>query len=176
MLPQSLEFHPILDPEVSIIGKTRRAQITWGKHGWMSTQRDRLRLSPFESAWFAFHSRGSLANSQSLIPVTLTTNRAPVKTAWAYTVARRLGFDLQEALSIAHVYVHFSSLKHALKLGNILNAQETKDAEEEIMELPGQEKDPSTGNKGKGRMWGNAKEGVRGQSSQPWVGILRARM
>ncbi|BEI80468.1 hypothetical protein CcaverHIS002_0109970 [Cutaneotrichosporon cavernicola] len=88
-LPQSLEFHEILDPE-------------------------------------------------QLIPVTVTVNRAPVKTAWAYTVARRLGFDAQESLSLAHVYVHIGSMKHALNLGNIYDAAQTRDAEDEIRELPGE--------------------------------------
>jgi len=70
----------------------------------------------------------------------MTVNRAPVKTAWAYVVATRLGFDVQEALSIAHVHVHISSMKHALMLGNILNKEETREAEAEIRELPGDEK------------------------------------
>lgn len=113
----------------------------------------------------------------------MTVNRAPIKTAWAYVVARRIGFDLQEALSIAHVYVHFSSLKHALMLGNILNPQETREAEEEISELPGWRKETEKvgegskgARKGRGRMWGNAREGEKGMSSQPWVDILRAKM
>lgn len=126
-----------------------------------------------------------LTSVQELLPVTVTVNRAPIKTAWTYVVARRLGFDVQEALSIAHVYVHFSSLKHALMLGNILNPQETREAEEEISELPGwvKENDHKPGEssrtqarKGKGRMWGNAREGEKGMSSQPWVDILRAKM
>lgn len=121
--------------------------------------------------------------------MTVSVNRAPIKTAWTYVVARRLGFDLQEALSIAHVYVHFSSLKHALMLGNILNPQETREAEEEISELPGWRKEGEkigessrngagvgAARRGKGRMWGNAREGEKGQSSQPWVDILRAKM
>ena len=101
----------------------------------------------------------------------MTVNRAPVNTAWVYTVALRMGFDAQEALSLAHAYVHFSSMKHALMLGNILNAQETKEAEQELAELPEDE----THSKWKGK--GKEKNGIPGVvgSSQPWVGILRAR-
>jgi hypothetical protein len=118
-------------------------------------------------------------SAQLLIPVSITTNRAPVKTAWAFVVSERLGFDRQEALSIAHVFVHFSSLKHALMLGNILNKQETKDAEEEMSELPDGarwvKKKPETS-------WTSRKRGREEeekvdlmQSSQPWVGLLRAK-
>ncbi len=101
----------------------------------------------------------------------------------------KMGFDIQESLSIAHVYVHLSSLKHALRLGNILNKEETKEAEDELAELPGEEngwlarkKEREQGGKGKGKGrsgWGRDKgrseeDAVIG-SSQPWVGILRAR-
>jgi hypothetical protein len=77
-----------------------------------------------------------ITDPEALIPISITTNRAPVKTAWAFVVSERLGFDRQEALSIAHVFVHFSSMKHALMLGNIYNKQETREAEEEMAELP----------------------------------------
>jgi hypothetical protein len=117
--------------------------------------------------------------------VSVTVNRAPVKTAWAYTVALKMGFDVQESLSIAHVYVHLSSLKHALMLGNILNPQETKEAEDELAELPGGDERPwasgskkdaggASYSKGKGRGWEERETSAIG-SSQPWVGILRAR-
>jgi hypothetical protein len=116
----------------------------------------------------------------------MTVNRAPVKTAWAYVVATRLGFDVQEALSIAHVHVHISSMKHALMLGNILNKEETREAEAEIRELPGDEKwlkkdrEREGGRmdwrKGKGKGRRGEKEEVKSiGSSQPWVGIMRAR-
>ena len=88
-----------------------------------------------------------------------------MKTAWVYAVAIRMGFDVQEALSMAHVYVHLSSLNHALMLGNILNDEETKAAQEELSELPGE---PWSGVKGKmGTSTVN--------SSQPWVDILKAK-
>ncbi|EIW71720.1 hypothetical protein TREMEDRAFT_28164 [Tremella mesenterica DSM 1558] len=112
---------------------------------------------------------------ESLIPLTVTTNRAPVKTAWVFVVAQRMGFDTQESLSIAHVYVHLSSLKHALMLGNILTPQETKEAEEELRELPGEEKrrKVSSGKlRGRGRK--EEEDDVKVGSSQPWVGIMKA--
>ena len=107
---------------------------------------------------------------QALLAVSVTVNRAPIKTAWAYCVARRLGFDVEESLSLAHVYVHIGSLKHALSLGNILNAQETRDAENEIRELPG-ESDYHVPGKRKREEVEEKKVG----SSQPWVGLLRSK-
>ena len=105
-----------------------------------------------------------------------------MKTAWAYVVATRLGFDTQESLSIAHVHVHISSMKHALMLGNILNPEETKEAEAEIRELPGDEKWGKKKLVGRDRDgWrkrgkGNEKEEVKSiGSSQPWVGIMKSR-
>ncbi|WRT69464.1 uncharacterized protein IL334_006450 [Kwoniella shivajii] len=122
---------------------------------------------------------------EELLPLTLTTNRAPVSTAWAFTISRKLGFDVAESLSIAHVYVHISSLKHALMLGNILGEEETREAREEIEELPGGEKDlPSKLRKkevkGKGRNRFGRKDDEKVEirshgSAQPWIGIMRAK-
>lgn len=125
---------------------------------------------------YEFH---EITHVESLLPVNVTVNRAPVKTAWCYAVARRMGFDVEEALSIAHVYVHISSLKHALGLGNILNTQQTREAEEEIRELPGEAdfRRPAAGNSRDD--WRSRRRGVVVEkavgSSQPWVGILRAK-
>lgn len=111
--------------------------------------------------------------------MTLTVNRSPVKTAWAFIVCERLGFDRQEALSLAHVFVHFSSLKHALMLGHILNPQETKEAEEELAELPDgakwikKKEEPKAF--GRKRFRGEVKQEESVGSSQPWVGLLRAK-
>lgn len=93
-----------------------------------------------------------------------------MKTAWAYVVARRAGFDVEESLSLAHVYVHIGSLKHALALGNILNAAETRAAEEEIRELPGESAYHVPGSSRK-------KEVVEKSvgSSQPWVHLLKSK-
>jgi hypothetical protein len=120
-----------------------------------------------------------ITDPEALIPISITTNRAPVKTAWAFVVSERLGFDRQEALSIAHVFVHFSSMKHALMLGNIYNKQETREAEEEMAELPDGakwvKKKPETTWNRKKRGREEEKEAEAVQSSQPWVGLLRAK-
>ncbi|WWC73474.1 uncharacterized protein I206_107444 [Kwoniella pini CBS 10737] len=122
---------------------------------------------------------------EQLLPLTLTTNRAPVSTAWAYTISRRLGFDVAESLSLAHVYVHISSLKHALMLGHILNEIETREAKEEIEDLPGGEinlpsnirrQDKAKIRKkhfGQKHVAEEESKVIR-ESSQPWVGIMRA--
>lgn len=102
----------------------------------------------------------------------MTVNRAPVKCAWTYVVARRLGFDAQEALSIAQVHVHISSLKHALFLGNVLNAQQVKEAEDEIRELPGEHDFKA---KVTTKDWKRAKPQPAVGSSQPWVGIMNSK-
>ncbi|OCF38828.1 hypothetical protein I317_07370 [Kwoniella heveanensis CBS 569] len=131
-----------------------------------------------------------IVDVEQLVPLTLTTNRAPVSTAWAYTLSRRLGFDHIESLSIAHVYVHISSLKHALMLGNILGEQETREARREVEELPGGEKelpdklrrqmqDEQTRGRG-GRGWkGKGREETQRRdvagSAQPWVQLMRAK-
>lgn len=117
---------------------------------------------------------------QALIPIIVTTNRAPVKTAWAYVVSQKLGFDPQESLSIAHVYTHISSTKHALFLGNILTPAETKEAEQDMRELPREEgfesiKDRSKDQRRKGKNRGAVEEVRVVGSSQPWVGIMKAR-
>lgn len=104
----------------------------------------------------------------------MTVNRAPIKTAWAYTAARRRGFDVQESLSLAHVYVHIGSLKHALALGNILDPEQTRDAEEEIRELPGEAGYRRPGHSPQKRKWETEEKPVG--SSQPWVGLLRSRL
>ncbi|WOO77860.1 uncharacterized protein LOC62_01G001418 [Vanrija pseudolonga] len=126
-------------------------------------------------ASFDFH---EILDPERLLDVSVTVNRAPIKTAWAYAVARRRGFDAQEALSIAHVYVHISSLKHALVLGNVLNAAETREAEEEIRELPGEEnyRRPDDREAWRKRRRGEAEPAVSVSSGQPWVGIMRAKI
>lgn len=125
-----------------------------------------------------------VADGKAILPITITTNRAPVKTAWAYVVCRRLGFDAQESLSIAHVYVHINSLKHALMLGNILNPRETKEAEEELAELPGykavtvDENDRwARRDKGKGKRRGYERITNKADqgNSQPWVEIMNTK-
>ena len=167
-VPESLEFHPITDPEVCFpVLYASSVGVAHGGSPWRSPGR----------YWTSELDPTDPADDQKLIPVSITTNRAPVKTAWAYTVAVRMGFDTQEALSIAHVYVHLSSMRHALKLGNIYNKEETREAEDELADLPGADvrvaaKPEKWGRRGRGKE--EEKRNVIG-SSQPWVGILRAK-
>ena len=64
-------------------------------------------------------------------------------------------------------------------LGNILNKQETRDAEEEILELPDGakwvKKKPETHWTSRKRGREEEKDTEPMQSSQPWVGLLRAK-
>ncbi|KAH8919900.1 hypothetical protein BT69DRAFT_1266106 [Atractiella rhizophila] len=47
----------------------------------------------------------------------VVVNRAPVMTAWATVVAERLGFNREEALSIAHAYTEMNATSKATYLG-----------------------------------------------------------
>ncbi|OCH94137.1 hypothetical protein OBBRIDRAFT_198789 [Obba rivulosa] len=44
-------------------------------------------------------------------------NRAPIMTAWAFIVAERLGFQREEALSIASVYTEMNAITKGISLG-----------------------------------------------------------
>lgn len=68
-------------------------------------------------------------------------------------------------------------MKHALVLGNVLNAQETREAEEEIRELPGEEnyRRPDDREAWRKRRRGEVEPAVSVSSGQPWVGIMRAK-
>ncbi|EJT48821.1 hypothetical protein A1Q1_02156 [Trichosporon asahii var. asahii CBS 2479] len=69
------------------------------------------------------------------------------------------------------VHVHISSLKHALFLGNVLNAQQVKEAEDEIRELPGEHDFKA---KVTTKDWKRGKPQPAVGSSQPWVGIMNS--
>lgn len=116
-----------------------------------------------------------LTSLQQLQGIRVITNRAPVKTAWAYTICMRLGFSHLESLSLAQAYVHINSLKHALMLGNILGEEETKEARRELEDLP--DGDQGSWNKKRGRRLGKDQvtATVAVGSSQPWVGILGSK-
>ncbi|KAL7424929.1 hypothetical protein Q5752_000616 [Cryptotrichosporon argae] len=117
-----------------------------------------------------------VVDPEQLIPVTVTVNRAPVKTAWAYAVARRLGFSAAEALSLAHVHVHIASMKHALSVGGILNAQEEREAREELEELGENVRGKVKVEQDKSRRgWREEKVVLAVGSSQPWVSLLRSK-
>lgn len=57
-------------------------------------------------------------------------NRAPLMTAWAMVVAERLGFEREEALSIASVYTEMNAISKGVSLGLI---DESRKKEIEIL-------------------------------------------
>lgn len=67
-------------------------------------------------------------------------------------------------------------MKHALALGNIYDAQQTRDAEEEIRELPGEHdyRRPGAPTSPQKRRWEKPEPKAVG-SSQPWVLLLRTK-
>ncbi|TCD69650.1 hypothetical protein EIP91_006667 [Steccherinum ochraceum] len=46
-----------------------------------------------------------------------TINRAPIMTAWSFIVAERLGFQREEALSIASVYTEMNAISKGVSIG-----------------------------------------------------------
>ncbi|WVO13716.1 hypothetical protein L204_101338 [Cryptococcus depauperatus] len=113
-----------------------------------------------------------IVDIEQLKSVRLVTNRAPVKTAWAYTICVRLGFTHLESLSLAQAYVHISSLKYALMLGNTLGEVEKKEARRELEEL-------SVGNESyrekSRRLESSQEKRFMGLSAQPWVEIMGSK-
>ncbi|UOH82332.1 hypothetical protein LQV05_005030 [Cryptococcus neoformans] len=104
--------------------------------------------------------------------IRVITNRAPVKTAWVYSICMRLGFSHLESLSFAQAYVHINSLKHALMLGNILGEEETREAQRELEDLPDGEQGSWSKKRGRKPGKDQVTATVAVRSSQPWVGIL----
>lgn len=62
---------------------------------------------------------GEILDEGILRSKTVVVNRAPVMTAWAMTVAERLGFDREESLSIASVYTEANAVSKGASLGVI---------------------------------------------------------
>lgn len=87
-------------------------------------------------------------------------------TAWAFVICEKMGFDRVEALSLASTFTSITSTQHALALGNIYDAAQTRDAELELQQLPG-----------KRRKLGGEEEGdeISG-NAQPWVGVMRRKL
>ncbi|OWZ77809.1 hypothetical protein C365_03564 [Cryptococcus neoformans Bt85] len=108
--------------------------------------------------------------------IRVITNRAPVKTAWAYSICMRLGFTHLESLSFAQAYVHINSLKHALMLGNILGEEETREAQRELEDLPDGEQGSWSKKRGRKPGKDQVTATVAVRSSQPWVGILGSKV
>ncbi|KAJ3856364.1 hypothetical protein EV368DRAFT_71684 [Lentinula lateritia] len=70
---------------------------------------------------FLYHSEGSefksLEFNEILQSKSTVVNRAPLMTAWATVVAERMGFQREEALSIASSYTEMNALSKGVSLG-----------------------------------------------------------
>ncbi|THH05629.1 hypothetical protein EW146_g9851, partial [Bondarzewia mesenterica] len=58
-----------------------------------------------------------LLDEDVLKPKFTVVNRAPIMMAWAFIVAERLGFQREEALSIASVYTEMNAISKGISLG-----------------------------------------------------------
>ncbi|KAI0719586.1 hypothetical protein C8T65DRAFT_706263 [Cerioporus squamosus] len=56
-------------------------------------------------------------DEEAIKPKYTVVNRAPVMMAWAFVVAERLGFQREEALSIASVYTEMNAISKGVSLG-----------------------------------------------------------
>ncbi|KAF4575022.1 hypothetical protein EYR36_006378 [Pleurotus pulmonarius] len=60
---------------------------------------------------------GPVLDEQVLMGKSVVVNRAPVMSAWATVVAERMGFNREEALSIASVYTEMNAISKGVALG-----------------------------------------------------------
>ncbi|KAG2056353.1 hypothetical protein BDR06DRAFT_1006064 [Suillus hirtellus] len=67
---------------------------------------------------------GSLEFNEVLNTKFTVVNRAPLMTAWATVVAERLGFEREEALSIASVYTEMNAISKGVSLGLLDKSRE----------------------------------------------------
>ncbi|KAI0750715.1 hypothetical protein C8Q80DRAFT_1153578 [Daedaleopsis nitida] len=58
-----------------------------------------------------------ILDEEAIKPKSTVINRAPIMTAWAFVVAERLGFQREEALSIASVYTEMNARTKGVSLG-----------------------------------------------------------
>ncbi|KAK7695880.1 hypothetical protein QCA50_000518 [Cerrena zonata] len=56
-------------------------------------------------------------NEETLMSKSVVINRAPIMAAWSFIVAERLGFQREEALSIASVYTEMNAISKGVSLG-----------------------------------------------------------
>lgn len=56
-------------------------------------------------------------DEEALKPKFVVVNRAPIMMAWAFVVAERLGFQREEALSIASVYTEMNAISKGVSIG-----------------------------------------------------------
>ncbi|KAI0081739.1 hypothetical protein K474DRAFT_1635035 [Panus rudis PR-1116 ss-1] len=60
---------------------------------------------------------GEILDEEVLMPKFTVSNRAPIMAAWSFVVAERLGFQREEALSIATVYTEMNAISKGVSLG-----------------------------------------------------------
>ncbi|KAG6873771.1 hypothetical protein C0995_011590 [Termitomyces sp. Mi166 len=70
-----------------------------------------------EAANYGSFDFGEILDEEFLMRKTTVINRAPLMTLWAMTVAERLGFRREEALSIASVYTEMNAMAKGVSLG-----------------------------------------------------------
>ncbi|KAK0486868.1 hypothetical protein EDD18DRAFT_651532 [Armillaria luteobubalina] len=70
-----------------------------------------------EAAKYGSLDFNEVLDTEVLIKKSTVINRAPLMTAWAMIVAERLGFQREEALSIASVYTEMNALSKGVSLG-----------------------------------------------------------
>lgn len=75
---------------------------------------------------------GSDLMISALLAHTVKINRAPVMTAWALVCCLRLGFNEQEALSLAHSFTDLNATSKAISLGIKPRPSESKARETEL--------------------------------------------
>ncbi|KAG1755615.1 hypothetical protein EDB19DRAFT_1955866 [Suillus lakei] len=72
---------------------------------------------PDEAAAYGSLEFNEVSDEAVLKTKSTVVNRAPLMTAWATVVAERLGFDREEALSIASVYTEMNAISKGVSLG-----------------------------------------------------------
>lgn len=73
--------------------------------------------SPDEGESFSSLEFNEILDEKVLMSKFTVVNRAPVMTAWSFVVAERMGFQREEALSIATVYTEMNAISKGVSLG-----------------------------------------------------------
>ncbi|KAG2141774.1 uncharacterized protein EDB93DRAFT_1159052 [Suillus bovinus] len=128
---RSLDEQPVAGPSEPRVANAMQVVTTpvKRKRKWDDDLNELLPDGPSDEA----AAYGSLEFSEVLDEAVLKTkftvvNRAPLMTAWATVVAERLGFEREEALSIASVYTEMNAISKGVSLG-ILDKSRNKEIE-----------------------------------------------
>ncbi|TFY56315.1 hypothetical protein EVJ58_g7720 [Rhodofomes roseus] len=114
----SLEFKEVLDETVRTVLGTRPPacaqrgllELSGGFPVCMQLAVSKMNSGSWESIWCH-------VVLQILMKKSTAVNRAPIMMAWAFVVAERLGFQREEALSIASVYTEMNAITKGVSLG-----------------------------------------------------------